>query len=548
MGWAGHGHYGRRGPVVRSLKGRDRMYARYVVIPGLLVLSACGGGGGGDDLSGGGSGGGGSGSSGWIAGVYQPASNFAGRCTAPRSGTNDLAGTTTDENNWLRSWINDTYLWYSEVPDLNPALYTSTLDYFDLLKTSAKTLSGNDKDRFHFTEDTAAWIASSQGGQSVGYGFDLSLVGQTPPRTATIAFVQADTPASAPAANLSRGERIITVDNVSINDGTQAGVDVLNAALFPSNAGESHTFVLQELDGFTTRTVTLTTVTVTEDPVPVVNVVSSPTGAKVGYILFNSHNSPSEGRLVTAINTLKAKAIDDLVLDIRYNGGGYLDIAAELAYMIAGPARTSGQTFERTMFNSKYPTTDPVTRSPIVPTGFWSTASGLPGALPEGTVLPTLNLSRVFVLTGSGTCSASESIINGLRGVDVDVIQIGTTTCGKPYGFYPTDNCGTTYFSIQFQGVNNKGFGDYPDGFSPSNPQTNQAQLPGCSVADDFTHELGDVAENRLESALAYRDLQSCIALATFDPQAVGAASTPATEGVILPRSTWQTNRILRQR
>ena len=58
------------------------------------------------------------------------------------------------------------------------------------------------------------------------------------------------------------------------------------------------------------------------------------------------------------------------------------------------------------------------------------------------------------------TCSASESIINGLRGVNVQVIQIGSTTCGKPYGFYPEDNCGTTYFSIQFKGVNAAGFGE----------------------------------------------------------------------------------------
>ena len=49
----------------------------------------------------------------------------------------------------------------------------------------------------------------------------------------------------------------------------------------------------------------------------------------------------------------------------------------------------------------------------------------------------------------------------------MQVIEIGSTTCGKPYGFYPQDNCGTTYFSIEFRGVNDQGFGDYTDGFSP---------------------------------------------------------------------------------
>jgi len=77
-----------------------------------------------------------------------------------------------------------------------------------------------------------------------------------------------------------------------------------------------------------------------------------------------------------------------------------------------------------------------------------------PATVP-GSALPTLNLSRVFVLTTSSTCSASEAIINGLRGADIEVIQIGSGTCGKPYGFYPTDNCATTYFTIQFSGINN---------------------------------------------------------------------------------------------
>jgi carboxyl-terminal processing protease len=92
------------------------------------------------------------------------------------------------------------------------------------------------------------------------------------------------------------------------------------------------------------------------------------------------------------------------------------------------------------------------------------------------------------------------------------VIQIGTTTCGKPYGFYPQDNCGTTYFSIEFRGINAQGFGNYPDGFSPSNSNAaaNGATLPGCQVADDFTHALGDPAEARLSAALTYTSNAVC--------------------------------------
>jgi hypothetical protein len=160
--------------------------------------------------------------------------------------------------------------------------------------------------------------------------------------------------------------------------------------------------------------------------------------------------------------------------------------------------------------------------------------------------LPAVNLSRVFVLTGADTCSASEAIINGLRGVGMNVIQIGNTTCGKPYGFYPQDNCGTTYFSIQFQGVNDAGFGSYADGFSPmTNSNGVGVQVPGCTVADDFNHALGDPAENRLAAALFYRANSTCSpSISVGEPQRQIQA-VPTGEPLTLPRDPWRENRIL---
>jgi hypothetical protein len=142
----------------------------------------------------------------------------------------------------------------------------------------------------------------------------------------------------------------------------------------------------------------------------------------------------------------------------------------------------------------------------------------------RGTPLPTLNLQRIFVLTGSGTCSASESVINGLRGVGITVHQIGSATCGKPYGFYATDNCGTTYFTIQLQTTNARGFGEYADGFLPQNATIPlgtpaDAVLPGCSVADDFSHVLGDPSESRLAAALNFRSSGMCPAATSFAPE-----------------------------
>lgn len=103
--------------------------------------------------------------------------------------------------------------------------------------------------------------------------------------------------------------------------------------------------------------------------------------------------------------------------------------------------------------------------------------------------------------------------MNGLRGIDVEVIQIGDKTCGKPYGFYPQDNCGTTYFSIQFSGINSKGFGDYADGFKPSKTPVFAADVKGCPVADDFSRALGDPEEHMLRTALHHINSATCLEL-----------------------------------
>ncbi len=528
--------------------------SRLISLLALVGLAACGGGGGFAGNTGGNGAGGGGGGSGWTPGVFLDASTFAAQCAAPRSGINpatgqpfpDVQGTTVDENNFLRSYSDNTYLWYDEITDRDPGLFV-TPEYFNLLKTDATTASGQPKDKFHFTFPSDEWFQLSQSGVSAGYGAEWVFLSGVLPGEVVVAFTEANSPAT--AVNLTRGAEVLFADGIElINVNTQATFDTVIAALFPSLAGESHDFIVRDLDGMQ-RPISMTSANVTSMPVQNVVGIPTPTGAVVGYMHFNAHIATAESGLITAVNDLLAMGISDLVVDLRYNRGGFLDIASEFAYMIAGPVPTAGQIFENLVFNDKHPTTDPVTGAALSPMPFHTTTQDF--SVPPGQPLPTLGLPRVFVLTGPNTCSASESIMNSLEGVDLEVIQIGSTTCGKPYGFYATDNCGTTYFTIQFKGENNKGFGDYTDGFSPTNTTGIVGTLvPGCSVADDFTHALGDPAEGRLAAALAYRENPTCPAPSGMalpgQLKTMAGTDLSAVDGLV-PRNVWQQNRILRR-
>jgi len=526
------------GPVLRSV-----LYFAFVV----PVLISCGGGGGGGGSSNtisGGNNNTNNNTDGWIPGVFLPASTYQSMCASPVPGSGDFQGTVTDENNFLRPYSNDTYLWYDEIVDRDPALFSTPI-YFELLKSDEQTPSGNFKDKFHFTIPTDEWNALSQAGESIGYGAQFAILHGAPPnRLVVVAYTEPNTPATAAGVVLARGEQILTIDGENVDNSNN--VDALNAGFFPATAGESHTFEVRDLNG-TDRTFTMQSAVITSTPVQNVLPIATASG-KVGYLLFNDHIATAEGGLFDAVTDLVAAGITDLVVDVRYNGGGFLAIASELAYMIAGDVRTAGRTFEEIKFNDKHPDIDPVTDNFLEPIPFFSQSLGFDPSLDPETQLPTLDLPRVYVLTGSGTCSASESIMNSLHGVGVEVIQIGSTTCGKPYGFYPTDNCGTTYFTIQFQGVNDMGFGDYSDGFSPENTANNPGtSVPGCSVGDDFSHALGDPAEARLAAALSHRVGGGCPAASGLSAPALSLRSQLPVDDMVVPKTAWQQNRIMRR-
>lgn len=203
------------------------------------------------------------------------------------------------------------------------------------------------------------------------------------------------------------------------------------------------------------------------------------------------------------INNFKNSQIDELILDLRYNSGGFLAISAELSTMIAG-LEVSNHSFTQLVYNDKLSANNQAYEFPTKAVGIDKNSSY------EGQPLPTLSLSRVYVITTNNTASASESLINGLRGIDFEVVLIGGSTHGKPYGWVPRDNCGITYNSIQFKMANAKGFGDYNDGFIPSDSDNTREKVQGCVVLDDYSKELGDNNEKMLAAAIYHIENNSC--------------------------------------
>ncbi len=459
-------------PLPRLLSTRLRSCAVLLSI----ALSACGGGGGGGGSS---------------------------SAPAPSAGTttptvDQLANICTNagQKAWELAHLNDVYLFYRDIVTVDPNAYATPEAYFDALLVKSK-------DRFSFVEPQSVADAFFNAGVDIGFGAVFAFDSSTRLR---VGFVDAGSPAA--GAGLARGAELLNVGGTDVSLLTRTQ---LNGLLFPRSAGVSLTLVVRDAPGAPTRTVTLVSADVTGNPVPLAQVLDVAGGAKVGYLLFNDQVATAESLLASAVQTFQSAGVNDLVLDLRYNGGGFLYIASELARMIGGSSVPPGSTFEKLLFNDKHPE-KPNNPAHTIP--FYTASTG-------GTPLPVLNLSRVFVLTGPGTCSASEAIINGLAPF-VQVIRIGGTTCGKPYGFIQTNNCGLAYFAIQFQGVNAVGFGDYASGFAPT-----------CSVADDFDHVLGDPVEGRLAAALAYRTSGACPATAVGSQERL--QSRRGLDGIVRP-------------
>jgi len=455
----------------------------------------------------------------FVANDFPPSSTLRSICETVRTDTDlngnprgDTQGELLHELFWLRSFMNETYLFFDQVTDSDPSNFTSREAYFDERLTTVLTSTGRPVDRFSFLQSTEDFEATASGAPTFGYGASFAQI-QTNvlPRDWRVSFTQEGS--NADTAGFTRGARILTIDGADfLNGATQAEIDTIIEGLFPSELGVDHVFGVRLPDG-TETDITVTSQSITIEPVNAVEVI--PNGDEsVGYIHYTSFGPfTGEAQLLDAFTELSDAGVDDLVLDFRYNGGGLLALAAQIGFMAAGP-ESEGQVFYLQEFNSRSPNNDILTGQPVQPIPFIPETIGF--SVDAGQDLPSLDLPRVFVLTTEQSCSASEAVMNGLLGIGVEVVQIGSRTCGKPTGQIPVENCGITYVPLHFRGVNAEGFGDFDDGFAPGEiTGASGPVIPGCAVDDDFSSPLGNPNEAMLSAAMTYASTGSCPTTAT---------------------------------
>lgn len=403
---------------------------------------------------------------------------------------------------WLA--MNQFYYWQSEVPELSDSnapsfpVLNAFLNAFDTPESMFDELKHPD-DRFSWIVDDYEELEASFQGISKSFGYDLQLLrisNGSDDLMVAITYVVAGGPAE--AAGLERGDVFTKVDN------TQLTVDNFVSLLFEQ---ESYTITLAAIQDKsviqTDQKVALTAVELVENPIFRASVLDVE-GVKVGYLMYNQfiNNNAYHNELNSVFGSFQSEGINDLVLDLRYNGGGSLTTARILASMIYGNA-TGSTVLGSIIYNEKLAEFNSDLSFVSVVPEFDSD-----GNQTSSSQMNRLSLSRIFILTGEGTASASELIIAGLLPY-MDVTLIGTTTVGKNVGsvtLYDSDdyqksetlNPNHTYAiqPIISQIANSVGFTDYIDGFSPD------IEVNEVDYLENWM-PLGDPAEPLLAEALA---------------------------------------------
>lgn len=371
----------------------------------------------------------------------------------------------TSQNLYVRDVLNTYYFWNQHLPsNVSPTSFDSPEAYLEAVRYRPIDNS------YSYITSAASNEAFFSDSQFIGYGLSTQTTGTD------LRILQVFDGSPALEAALERGDRITDVNGQSVADMVVAGT--IGGAFGAGDIGVVADIVFEKPNGerrtarMVKRLVTIPTVSLTR--------VFDVDGRKVGYLFFRNFVRPSEAALNDAFAALKAAGATELVLDVRYNGGGLVDIAVHLASLIGG-VRTNGQVMLNYVHNDRVgPTLNKTTRF----------------TNPE----QALNLTGLVVITTRSSASASELVINSLRPY-MPVAVIGDTTHGKPVGQYGFTFCDKVLAPVSFSIKNVNHEGDFFDGIPPT-----------CTAADDSTHQLGDAEEGSLAEALTYLRTGACSA------------------------------------
>lgn len=372
--------------------------------------------------------------------------------------------------NFIWKGLNLYYLWQQDVPDLADdrfanqgqlntflANYNNPFELFDHLRVDKSI------DRFSVLVDDYVYLENLFQGVTKNNGMDFTLRYKPGSTTEVFGVANYIIPNSDAAnKNVTRGTVFYAIDGQALN------VDNYRALI----SSDSYTINLADFnDGAITpngQSIDLVKTELTEDPIFMAKVIQT-NNQKVGYLMYNSFTANYDNELNQAFGTFKNEGVTDLVLDLRYNGGGSVLTATRLASMITG--QFEGQLFAKQQWNNKVQTYFEENNPSQLVNNFTNSVGNA--------TINSLNLTRVYILTTGGTASASELVINGLKPY-INVIQIGTTTIGKNVGsitlydsptFNKKDvNPRHTYAMqpIVIKTINKDGFGEYQDGLVPT--------------------------------------------------------------------------------
>jgi|WetSurMetagenome_2_1015567.scaffolds.fasta_scaffold63762_3 carboxyl-terminal processing protease len=363
----------------------------------------------------------------------------------------------------LNELMHEWYYWYKKLPEVKTSDFKDPYALMDTLRY--KTF-----DRWSFVADYDEFIASMQG-TFVGHGIRIGVDSQGKARIVTI---YNNSPMYGTIDNPRGVRRGWIIKSINGQDPApiilSQNATAYNNMMGPSVEGRINTFIFQTPRGndttFTTAKTSFQVNSVMLFDTLTINSV------KTGHLVFDEFIEPSPEELKTAFKFFKEQNIKDLILDLRYNSGGILDVAAELASYIVGTPSFSS-TFASSTYNDK--------------------KSSEESDFSFKTVSYPLNLTKLIVITTSETASASEEVINGVKPF-MPVITIGTTTNGKPTGMDVFQyNNKYIYAPITFELVNSAGIGGFYDGFAPAK-----------YVTDDITRDFNDKSEACFKEAIYY--------------------------------------------